>query len=176
MHAVDLVERRLEIFALSRQQNPCHGLGCPRAEQLGHRAPIAVGQIVVVEDDIAGCADREHQQGRAITGAVLAAGAVNEQRIALPFARNFEHTAALAVMIHAEKTVLSDDAPLDLRRIDGTGLHQAQHLQGALGQEAELDRADGAARRQAIGLENALLRKSEIDQCFQSNGRKLFKV
>jgi hypothetical protein len=63
-----------------------------------------------------------------------------------------------------------------LRRIDGAGLHQAQHLQGALGHEAELDGADGAAWRQAIGLENALLEKPEVDQCFQSDGRELFKV
>jgi len=164
VRAVDLFERRFEVLGLSRQQNRGDFLRRVRTEKLRHCATVEVRQIVVLIHRFVRDAESHEQQRGRETGAVLAARAVDEQRVAFGFKRDRERLAIFLIVIDAEQTVLGDDSPFELVRRDRSGLDQLQHLQRASRQKAKLDALDRRSRRKAVGARLALHGSTEVDQ------------
>ena len=91
---------------------------------MGHCPTITIGQIVILEHRLARRPESQQQEGRRETRAVLAARAVEQQRIAASILRDGEGSTIFFDVIDTEEPILGDDAPLELRRADRALLDQ----------------------------------------------------
>ena len=83
VNPVDFVERRFEIFRLGGQKDRRDFLWRFGTKEMRHGTAIEIGQVVILDDRLARHAQRQQKQGRREPGAVLPAGAMKQQRIAL---------------------------------------------------------------------------------------------